>query len=253
VHADTLTTPFHYTSGGSQTLSGAIPAVRQAAFEAKKQLLALASADLGVPVDRLSLSGGAVTVNGDPGGGKPIEEILSSRDLQDIVGVGYRGKNPEDKIIRPFAAQFAEVEVDTRTGEVQVLRLLGAHDSGRVINLATYENQVCGGMVQGLGFAMTEHRVIDRATGKVVTANLHDYKIPTALDVPDEEEVVPVDPGDSECNNLGAKGLGEPPVIPTGAAIANAVYHATGVRATRTPIGPLTLIPALSEEGGDTR
>lgn len=253
VHADTLTTPFHYTSGGSQTLPGAIPAVRQAAFEARKQLLNLASEDLGVPVDRLSLSGGSITVTGDPEAGKDIGEILSSRDLQDIVGVGYRGKNPEDKIVRPFAAQFAEVEVNTRTGEVRVLRLLGAHDSGRVINLATYENQVCGGMVQGLGFAMTEHRVIDRATGKVVTANLHDYKVPTALDVPAGAEVLPVDPGDTECNNLGAKGLGEPPVIPTGAAIANAVYHATGVRATRTPIGPLTLIPVPAEEGGESR
>jgi xanthine dehydrogenase YagR molybdenum-binding subunit len=253
VNADTATTPYHYVSGGSQTLPGAIPAVRQGAYEVKKQLLAYAAEDLQAPADRLELEGGVVRVRGETGKEREIGEILRSRDLRDIVGVGYRGKNPEDKIVRPFGAQFAEVEVNTRTGEVRVLRLLGAHDSGRVINRATFENQVCGGMVHGLGFGMTEHRVIDAATGKVVTANLHDYKIPTALDVPSEHEVVPIDPGDTECNNLGVKGLGEPPVIPTAAAIANAVYDATGVRVTDAPIGPPNVIQALAREGGGER
>lgn len=253
VNADTATTPYHYSSGGSQTLPGAIPAVRQGAYEVKKQVLAFAAEDLDVPVDRLELAGGKVTVTGDPETGREVGEILRDRDLRDVVGVGYRGKNPEDKIIRPFAAHFAEVEVNTRTGEVRLLRLLGAHDSGRVINRATFENQVCGGMVQGLGFGMTEHRVIDRATGKVLTANLHDYKVPTALDVPGEHAVLPVDPGDSECNNLGSKGLGEPPVIPTAAAIANAVTAAVGVRPVDAPIGPLTLAAALGGNGGTER
>jgi xanthine dehydrogenase YagR molybdenum-binding subunit len=253
VHADTGTTPFHYSSGGSQTLPGAIPAVRQAAHEVKKQLLAYAAEELSAPVHALTIEDNAVKVSGDPENQKPIPEIIQSHDVLDIIGVGYRGPNPEDKVVRPFAAQFAEVEVNMRTGEVQVLRLLGAHESGRVINRTTFDNQVYGGMVQGLGFGMTEHRVIDRDTGKVVTANLHDYKIPTALDVPADHESLPIDPGDTECNNLGSKGLGEPPVIPTAAAIANAVYHATGVRPVDAPIGPLTLLAALTREGGNTR
>ena len=96
------------------------------------------------------------------------------------MGTGYCDALPEDKIIRPFATHFAEVEVNTLTGEVKVVRMLGAHDSGRVINRKTYDNQVFGGMTQGIGFGMTEHRVMDRQTGKMCNVNWHDYKIPTA-------------------------------------------------------------------------
>ena len=151
---------------------------------------------------------------------------------QVIVGVGRRAPHPAGKVALPFAAQFAEVEVDTRTGEVRVLRLVGAHDSGRPMNRLTFENQVFGGITMGVGFGMTEGRVLDRQTGRMVNANWHDYKIPTALDVPRELACVPIDPHDTECNSVGAKGLGEPATIPTAAAIANAVFHATGVRLT---------------------
>ncbi len=177
---------------------------------------------------------------------------MRSRSLRDIIGVGYRGPNPEDKIIRPFGAQFAKVEVNTLTGEVRLVSMLGAHDSGRVINRKTYDNQVFGGMTQGTGFGMTEHRVLDRQTGKMCNANLHDYKTPTALDVPFDHEVLAIDPGDEECNNIGAKGLGEPPVIPTGAAIANAVYDAIGVRVTDAPIYPARILELLAENAADS-
>ena len=143
-----------------------------------------------------------------------------------LVGVGTRGPNVEGKVITPFSTHFAEVEVDTRTGEVTVTRLLAAQDSARVMNRLTFECQVQGGLVMGLGLGRTEARVLDRQTGKMCNANWHDYKIPTALDVPAAQEVLSAGVVDTECNTAGAKGVGEPATIPTAAAIANAVHDA---------------------------
>ena len=155
---------------------------------------------------------------------------------------------PRIKSVTPFGAQFCEVKVDTRTGEIHVVRFVAAHDSGRVMNRLTYDNQVIGGITMGIGLAMTEMRVLDRnQTGKVVSKNWHDYKLPTALDVPREIVTVPIDPGDTEANTTGAKGLAEPATIPTAAAIANAVYNAIGIRITDTPIGPVQLSGLLAE------
>ena len=165
-----------------------------------------------------------------------------------MVGMGYRGPNPKNKIVNPFAAQFCEVEVNTRTGEVRILRFVAAQDSGRVMNRLTYDNQVIGGITMGIGLAMTEARVLDAGqTGKMVNRNWHDYKLPTALDVPAEITSLPIEPDDTEANTTGAKGLGEPVTIPTAAAVANAVYHATGLRVTGTPIHPLHLAQRLAE------
>ena len=101
----------------------------------------------------------------------------------------------------------------------------------------------------GIGFGMTEARVLDRnETGKVCNRNWVDYKLPTALDVPADITSVPIDLHDTECNSTGAKGLGEPVTIPTAAAIANAVYHATGIRVTETPINPVQLSRLLAEQ-----
>ena len=249
VNADTGTTPYHYSSGGSMTLPGAVPTVRLAVADVKRQLFEFASEDLEVPADDLEIKDGAVVSRSDPEKSRQISQIIQSRRLMNIVGTGYRGPNPEGKAIRPFGAHFAEVEVNTKTGEVKLVRMLGAHESGRVINRMTYDNQVLGGMTQGIGFGMSEHRVMDRQTGRMCNVNWHDYKIPTAMDVPADHMVVAVDPNDMECNNLGAKGLGEPPVIPAGAAIANAVYDAIGIRVTDAPIYPPRLIKLLAEKG----
>jgi CO/xanthine dehydrogenase Mo-binding subunit len=100
-----------------------------------------------------------------------------------------------------------------------------------------------------LGLALTEQRVIDRQTGKVLTANWHDYKIPTALDVPASQTCLPIDLHDTECNNTGAKGLGEPATIPTAAAIANAVCDALGVRVFDGPITPARVLETLARKG----
>ena len=150
-------------------------------------------------------------------------------------------------MVNPFAAQFCEVEVNIKTGEVKMLRFLSANDSGRVMNRLTFDNQVVGGITMGIGLAMTEARILDgKQTGKMVNRNWHDYKLPTALDVPPEVQSLPIELEDVEANTTGAKGLGEPVTIPTAAAIANAVYHATGIRVTTSPINPMKLSPLLS-------
>jgi CO/xanthine dehydrogenase Mo-binding subunit len=253
-HADTGSAPYAPPSGGSQTVLVNAPAVRAAALDVKRQLMELAAAQLKVPVAslefrdrRFTVRPGADTGGQAPPAPLPVADLRALGQQQVVVGLGRRAPHPAGKVALPFAAQFAEVEVDTRTGEVRILRLLGAHDSGRPMNRLTYENQVFGGMAMGIGFGMTEGRVLDRQTGRMVNANWHDYKLPTALDVPETSTCLPIDPHDTECNSTGAKGLGEPATIPTAAAIANAVFHATGVRVTDVPINPTTMVRLLAE------
>ncbi len=244
-HADTGTTPSAVVSGGSQTTHVNSPAVRAAALEVKRQLLEMAAEQLKVETASLSLRGGEIVAAGPPEKKLALKDLAGLQEQQVVVGVGRRHPHPKDKIGLPFVAHFAEVEVDTRTGEVRVLRLLGAHDSGRVMSPMSYENQVFGGMTMGIGFAMTENRILDRATGRMVNANWHDYKLPTALDIPVKPVCLPIDPHDTEVNTVGAKGIGEPATIPTAAALANAVYHATGVRVTEPQLNPVQMAQKL--------
>jgi xanthine dehydrogenase YagR molybdenum-binding subunit len=131
---------------------------------------------------------------------------------------------------------------------MRIVRFLSANDSGRVMNRLTYENQVIGGITMGIGLAMTEERILDKnQTGKIVNRNWHDYKLPTALDVPAEMVSLPIDAADDKANTAGAKGLGEPVTIPTAPAIANAIYNATGIRVTETPMSPVRLVSALKD------
>lgn len=247
-HADTATTQFATPSGGSKTVPTESPAARAAALEVKRQVLDLAAEQLKVPAGELTLQDGAVVSTKDPAKKVALAQITGLQRRGVIVGVGTRGPNPEGKAINPWAAHFAEVEVNTRTGEVRLLRYLAAQDSGRVMNRLTYENQVIGGITMGIGLALTEGRVLDRArTGKMVNANFHDYMIPTAMDVPVDQTVLPIDPHDTICNTTGAKGLGEPATVPAASAIANAVCHAIGVRITDSPIGPASILRAVNQ------
>lgn len=247
-HADTATTQYAPLSGGSQTILVNAPAVREAALDVRMQVVDLAAAELQCSPDDISLKDGKIVVSGKEPRQVAFSDLKSLAQQQVLIGVGHRGPNPADKVPIPFAAQFAEVEVNVRTGEVKVVRLLAAHDSGRVMNALTYENQVFGGMTMALGFALTEGRILDaNHTGRMANANWRDYKIPTAMDVPLDMTCVPIDPQDRECNTTGAKGLGEPATIPTAAAVANAVYHATGIRVKETPISPMQMLALLDE------
>jgi xanthine dehydrogenase YagR molybdenum-binding subunit len=252
-HADTATTQYATGSGGSKTVPTESPAVRAAALHVKQQLLEMAAKELNVGVADLSLKGGEIFSNQDPSKRIKVGSLADLKRRGVVVGIGLRGPNPENRVVNPFAAQFCEVEVSRRTGEVRILRFLGVHESGRVMNRLTFDNQVFGGITMGVGLAMTEARILDgNQTGKMVNRNWHDYKIPTAMDMPLEMISIAIDREDPLANSMGAKGLGEPVTIPTAAAIANAVYHATGIRMTATPIGPATLVGLIEkkEKGG---
>jgi xanthine dehydrogenase YagR molybdenum-binding subunit len=246
-HADTGTTQFATPSGGSKTVPTEAPAVRAAAVNVKQQVLEMAAKDLKVDAADLEYTPGSIISSRDPSRKIDISRISGLRMAGVVVGIGYRAPNPANKVVNPFAAQFCEVEVDTRTGEVRILRFLGAHDSGRVMSRLTYDNQVFGGITMGIGLAMTEARILDeKQTGKMVNCNWLDYKIPTAMDVPVEMVSLPVEIFDDEANSTGAKGLGEPVTIPTAAAVANAIYNATGLRVTESPIDPIQLCRLLA-------
>jgi xanthine dehydrogenase YagR molybdenum-binding subunit len=144
-----------------------------------------------------------------------------------------------------FGAQFAEVEVDLDTGVVRVLRIVAAHDAGRIINPTLAESQLEGGIIQGLGYALFEERVLDRRLGLVMNPTIHDYKIPTMADIPliDAFFVAGADP---VANHTGARGIAEPPMIPAAPAIAAAVSDAIGADVTEIPLTPWRVLAAIA-------
>jgi CO/xanthine dehydrogenase Mo-binding subunit len=144
-----------------------------------------------------------------------------------------------------FGVHFAEVAVDTRTGKVEILRLIAAHDVGRAINRLGCENQIQGGAIMGIGFGVMERQYIDGQTGICVNPNMVDFKIPSILDVPAVEPII-VEP-DDPYGPFGAKGVGEPPASIPAPAIANAIYNAVGVRCNEIPINIRAVLEGLGK------
>jgi xanthine dehydrogenase molybdenum-binding subunit len=140
-----------------------------------------------------------------------------------------------------FSAQLAEVEVDTETGEIDVLRLVCASDIGKAINPMAVEGQIEGGMQMGLGYALTEEIIVEE--GRVMNSDFLDYKIFTSAEMPQTETIL-IETLDPE-GPFGAKGVGEMGGTPTAAAIANAVYDAIGIRLTRLPMTPERVLKAI--------
>jgi xanthine dehydrogenase YagR molybdenum-binding subunit len=243
VLGDTERTPYTGPSWGSMTTASVGPAVRVAAEDARRQLLEAASEILGVPATTLRAHDGVIS-NEDGA------QSISFRSLCDqlgdvmIIGRGARGPNPTGVALGSFGAQFAEVEVDVDTGVIRVVRIVAVHDAGRIINPTLAESQVEGGIIQGLGYGLFEERVLDPATGRMLNANVHDYKIPTIGDVP-RIDVELLDVADATANHTGARGLAEPPIIPTAPAIANAVANAIGVEVLELPLTPWRVLGAL--------
>jgi xanthine dehydrogenase YagR molybdenum-binding subunit len=221
------------------------PAVRGAAADARQQLLEIASSFMEVPAETLHINDGNITIEGREQSARTIKQILDEIGDYMITGKGYRGPNPSESI-RTWGAQLAEVEVNVETGEVRVVRVVAVHDVGRVINPKGLASQFYGGIIQGLGFGLLEERVVDERTGVVLNANLQDYKILTAADLP-EMIAQGLDVADTLANHVGSKGAGEPPIVPTAAAVANAIYNATGVRVTEAPVTRRRLLDAMSE------
>jgi CO/xanthine dehydrogenase Mo-binding subunit len=252
-NADTVTTQYATPSGGSKTVPTESPAVRAAAIHVKQQLLAMAAEEIKEKPASLAMKGGTILSLADSSKKIKVTEVAGLKKQGLIVGIGYRNPNPANRATNPFVAQFCEVEVNIKTGEVRILRFLSANDSGRVMSGLTFDSQVIGGITMGIGLAMMEVRILDRnQTGKIVSGNWHDYKIPTAMDIPVDIVSVPIDSPDNEANTTGAKGLGEPVTIPTAAVVANAIYNATGLRLTSTPVSPIILRRALAAKVKET-
>lgn len=244
---DTDSCPFGTMSGGSMTAPSVSPAVRDAAEQMKRKLISGAAAIMETPEDNIEYNDGVMRRKDDPSKKIEIPELIDKLNEQVLITTGAREANPQGYDINTFGAQFAEVEVDTLTGQVRVVKIVAAHDTGRVLNPKTYNNQVHGGVIQGLGQALLEERIMDKNTGKVLNTNIHDYKLPTIMDIP-EIKVISVNPGDELLSSTGVKGVGEPAIIPTLGAIANAVYNAIGVRIKSLPITPDKVLMALNDK-----
>ncbi len=240
--------PWCGPSGGSTTTPSVAPAIREAALKAADYLKNLAANKLKIKPEEVRSEEGKFFARSDPKKSIPFNELL--RELrQEAAFRGQCGGRPSEYAYNTFSAHFAEVEVDTDTGQIKVLRVVAAHESGRILNTQTAESQVIGGVTQGISTALFERRIMDNTTGNVVNRNWRDYKIATSLDMP---EITPifVDSIDPHINILGTKGLGEPPRIPISGAIANAVYNAIGVHVREIPMTPDKVLEALKTEGG---
>ncbi|GAB7082272.1 xanthine dehydrogenase family protein molybdopterin-binding subunit [Megalodesulfovibrio paquesii] len=251
-HADTAATQYATASGGSKTVPTEAPAVREAAQELKRVLLGWAAEELNLKPDALRYDGAVIVTHKQADKKEKriaVTELARLKQQRVAIGQGHKRPNPKGRAICPFGAQFCEVEVDTLTGEIRIIRFLACHESGRVMNRLTYDCQVHGGVTMGTGFALTEGRILDAATGKLCNRNLHDYKLPTMLDIAADTVSLPLDLPDGAANSAGAKGLGEPVVVPTAPAIANAIADALRpwqVRLSVTPITPASVLHALA-------
>ena len=244
---DTDTVPFTGLSAGSKAAYSAGTAARQAAIEARDQLLKQAAELLEVPAEKLVVADGQVK---EQGRGKRrsislaevAEAAIGSREGP-VSGRSVIGRFPT---YPSFSVQIATVEVDPDTGQVRLIDMVAAQDVGRALNPMLVEGQLEGGAIQSAGFGMMEEQRYDD-TGKLLNPNLLDYAIPTAMDVPQvKSELVEVP---CELGPYGAKGVGEPPIIPGGAAIANAVLDAVGAQVTDLPMTPERVVAAMRRQG----
>jgi xanthine dehydrogenase YagR molybdenum-binding subunit len=202
------------------------PAVRAAAADAKRQIVEIAEQ-----------RGNAEM---------PLAEVVALLEDAQILGKGARGPNPTGMQVLTFGVQVAEVAVDVETGEVWVDRIAAIHDVGRVINPLGASSQIEGGIIQGIGHTLSEQRLHDPRTGAILTTSFEAYRMPTIADVPEIVSEL-VDVPDEQLTNLGSKGLGEPPIVPTAAAIANAIRDATGADVRQLPITREEMLRALRE------
>lgn len=260
-YADTETVPFDAPTHASRATYSAGNAVKVAAAEAKKRLLQVAGTVLEASPDDLEVRNGMVSVKGSPDTGISVADVVERAEspFVQMTAEGPRATTIQEKgtIIglsslappsnpSPTAAEFVEVEVDTETGEVKVLRVVYAHDIGRVINPNAAEGQVEGGFQQGMGYALMEKIQFDPDTGACVNPDFLDYKIPTAVEMPPTIESIFIE-SDEPTGPFGAKSLAEMCVIVPAPAIANAVYNATGVRIRDLPITPEKILAGLGK------
>jgi xanthine dehydrogenase YagR molybdenum-binding subunit len=228
-------------SGGSTTAPTLGPVTRRAVFQAKNKLIALAAAKLGVPAEELRCEEGLIAGRG---------QRLTFAEACKLIKGGpievraERQENYESYMKQVHGVQFAEIEVDIETGYIKPIKIVTIQDAGRVIDKMLFESQLLGGAIQGLSYALHENRILDSRHGVQMNPDLMMYKIAGPMEMP---EIVPVAFDIANAgNNCGMMGLGEPPNIPTAAALGNAFFNATGVRLRAIPMTPDKVIMALA-------
>jgi CO/xanthine dehydrogenase Mo-binding subunit len=245
VLGDSARGPYATLSAGSSTTPSVGPAVRAAAADAKRQIVEIAAQRYDVEERVLDIKDGVV-VSADGNVSTKLESLLEILGSSQILGKGGRGPNPTGMSVLTFGVQVVEVAVDVETGEVRVERVAAVHDVGRIINPLGARSQVEGGIIQGVGHTLSEQRLHDPETGRILTTSLDAYRMPTIADIP---EIVCefVDKPDAHLTNLGSKGIGEPPIIPLAAAVANAIRDATGADVHELPITREEMLRALED------
>lgn len=247
-------------SGGSVTTASITPAAREAAYAAKTALLKELQGVLGLEKPP-ELKGGAVV--GEKAG-KPIPplpfdkacarlrraEVLGTATRQPDYGAQATGKRG-NFLAQLGGVQMAEVEVNTLTGVIKVVRIAAAQDCGRPVNPLLIESQIHGGIIQGISYALFEERRLDPKTGRVLNGNLEQYKIAGAVDVPKIDVLLLEELRGRSSTDVS--GIGEPATVPTAAAIANAVYNAIGVRIRELPLTPARVLAALASQRGEAK
>ena len=244
IYGDTKDTRYAPSCHTSRCTAEMGPPVLQAAAEARQKLFEIAGPILGADPDEIDSVNGGIYVKLNPKRSVPLKMVCAKIDPKHpIRGSGSREINPEDPIFSSFGAQAAEVEVDTETGEVTIVRMTAAQDFGRAINPKLCISQIIGGMEFGVGYALSEEGIYDRKTGRMLNTNLHQYRLPTSLDMP------PIDAFLVESHDpyfaFDARGGAEVTNTPTPAAIRNAIYHAIGIWFNELPITPDKIIRAI--------
>ncbi|MDP2937003.1 MAG: molybdopterin-dependent oxidoreductase, partial [Dehalococcoidia bacterium] len=252
--SDTDATPYESATGASRQTFNAGMTVKMAAEEVRRQLLERAADQMEAKPEDLELAGGQVRVKGSPEKSVPIRSLAMFKGKGPLVGTAS-----QDRPMPPFdpsytegllggsahghtyAAQAVKVKVDRETGNVQVLGVVAAQDVGTAINPMGVEGQIHGGVASGLGFALSEQIIFNGSS--VANDTLKDYRMPTAVDIPNIEPHI-VESQDHE-GPFGAKSAGELPLVPVAGAVANAIYDAVGVRITDLPITPEKVLRAL--------
>lgn len=235
--------PIGPMSGGSVTASSMGPAVRLACAAVKKEVFEQAAGELGAKPEELVCADGRVVVAADPTKSMTWKKAIGLLGGERLTRTGkrfedYKGFNDE-----VGGVQFAEVEVDTETGEIRPLKIVAVHDCGRIVNRPGAESQVIGGVIMGLSYGLFEERRMDRQLGMMVNPDFLWYKIAGPMDMPEIEPVL-LEMANGK-NNVGMYSLGEPPCIPTAGALACAVLNAIGKPVRSLPMTPDRVLEAL--------
>lgn len=236
------TLPKAAVHGGSATTASVGSAVHEACLAVRAKLLALASNDVrsplhGTSAEQINVANGRIFLKNDPTRGETYVDILRRNHMESIEATvdSKPGEELKKFSMHAFGAQFIEVRVDSELGVLRVSRVVSVCGGGRIMNEKTARSQLIGGVVGGLGMALMEETVMDHRMGRFVNSSLAEYHVPVNADVPAIETFF-VEERDDHVNPLGAKGIGEVSYVGVAAAVANAVFHATGRRVRRLPI-----------------